>query len=220
MAAEGCGYDISMLKDFFTYVAGEWKTILQAPITFISAGIVVAILIWIFQRWIYSNQFGALNERIKLRDDQLGELEKKLSADSPSEALVKLGEMTAKVEALSIGRWEAMTQEQMKLIRDKLRQLPSALVPAVVNVTMTSDGRGIGYPLAEILDGLNWNMNTTPSIGLDPGIEIYPNCEAAIAFADALRAAGVDVRIQEGQKQESNNFNVDIGEKPYPGARA
>lgn len=200
-----------MLNDFIDYVIREWAVISKAPATFVVASIVVAAIIWLFARSLYSGQIASLNERIKLRDDQLGDLQKKLHAVSPSDALIKIGELTGKVEALSIGKWDALTSAQTDALRERLKRLS----PTEIRVYMSDDARALGYALDKVLDqDLGWKVNGTRVIGGDFGIEIYPRSEIAETLAKALReCAGIDVSIAEGR--DSEPLTLSLGERPY-----
>lgn len=185
--------------------------IAQAPFSFGVAAVIVGIVIWLFKRSVYNGQITLLNERLKLRDDQLGDLQKKLHAESPADALIKIGELTAKVEALSIGIWDPLTESQLKDVRSRLAKIP----PTNLHLMIADDGRALLKGLQPILADLGWNTTGTKVISGHTGIEVYPVCDTADAIAEALHVGGgLTVEIATRKTPESP-LTLYIGPKPF-----
>jgi hypothetical protein len=199
-----------MLKDFLTYVAGEWAMISQVPATFVAAVLICAVVIWLFRRSQYVGQIHILNERIRLRDDQIGGLQKSLHAESPADALVKIGELTAKVDALSIGKWDPLTQQQIQATKDRLARIPVS----EIRIELVDDARAIGAPLAHIFEELGWKVHGARIIGGGDGIDIFPNSNEAEAIADALRVGG-NLEINMPDRPANEPLTISLGGKPF-----
>jgi len=59
-------------------LAKEGGVIYDAPVIFVTAVVVTGSVIWLIIHLLYRNQLNAKEERIKLRDDQIGTLERKI----------------------------------------------------------------------------------------------------------------------------------------------
>ena len=197
--------------DILKYVAGEWDMISQAPVSFVIAVLIIAIVIWLFRRSLYTGQITLLNERLKLRDDQLGDLQKKLHADSPADALFKIGELTAKVDALSIGRWDPLTESQIQNLRHQLK----AILPSQIKIQITDDARALGYGIDLAFQDNGWEIEAVRLIGGAIGIEVSPQSEMAEAVANALRSAtDLEVKVT-GAKSDKPPLKIGLGSKPF-----
>ena len=128
------------------YLAEQWEVIRAAPGLFTAVIIVVVTLVSLAWRF----NIRILNERIKLRDDQLADVQSKLNADSPDDVIDKVDALIAKVEGYSLGQWPPITDQQKAAIRTQLGRI----TPSSAELIVAPDGRGIGYPLADILRGL------------------------------------------------------------------
>src|SRR5215471_10088234 len=101
-----------MLSSALAFFAGQWNAFTHA-LAFVTAALLLcaAAVGWIV-RYIYGKRiesYGArievLQERQNAMDEHLREVEQALGANSRGDALVKIGELTATVSELSIGRW-------------------------------------------------------------------------------------------------------------------
>jgi hypothetical protein len=166
------------------------------------------------RRSIYTGQITILNERLKLRDDQAGELQRKIKAESPADALIKIGELSAKVEGLALGIWDALTDEQADRLQEKL----SALAPGTVYLEISEPfARALGHRLAKIFKLSGWQVDGGRVMGeVDTGIQISSaNADRANAVANALRSsAGLDAEVKAGGGGPQN-IELHLGEKPF-----
>jgi len=89
-----------MLDAFATYFAKEWSVISRAPLIFLMAAAVVCGLAYIATSWLYKGRISHLDERIRLRDDQLDDYKTKLEGASPDEARARLDALEAQVAGL------------------------------------------------------------------------------------------------------------------------
>ena len=196
-----------MIEDVLAYVVREWEIIRGAPVSF-GAMFVVAVLVSLIWRY----QLRIFSKRIKLRDDQLADLQNKLNAESPDDVSDKIDALIAEVKGLSFGRWPTITEPQKAAIRERLGDLP----PSSAKLIVDPDGRGVGNPLAEILRELGWQVDVMPTHSNDPGIKLYPNSNSATAIADALReCASVEATVGDRRKKNINvrKLTIEFGER-------
>jgi hypothetical protein len=199
------------MQPFIEYIAGQWEVISQALPTFAVASILGGILIWMFRRSFYTSQIITLNERIKLRDDQLHAMEKSVHAESPSDALLKIGELTAKVEALSLGAWDAPSELQIAAFRHQIERL----TPSKIEIEVGDDARALGYPIVKVFDQLGWDVEIVRLIGGNFGLGVAPDSDLAKTIAMALRSVTSEkIKILESRGAP---LSIVIGEKPYQG---
>jgi hypothetical protein len=195
-------------------IAAEWAVIAQAPINFAATVLVLGIIVWLIARFAYRRHIETLKERIILKDDQLGHLQRQLQADSPSDALVKLGALTAKVEALSIGKWDPLTADQIETLKEKL----SAIPPSKLDLEMSDqDARALGASIFKAFEERGWEVEGVRAIGGGMGIHVHPKAGkaesgAAESIAEALRAAGLDVEVSHGYRE---NLTLSLGNKLF-----
>jgi hypothetical protein len=203
-----------MVGDFITYVLGQTQVIAQAPIAFATALIVCGVLIWLFLRSRYDREISLLNERIKLRDDQLGDLQNRLKADSPNDALRKVTELQAKVEALSVGRWDLLTEQQ----KGKMHERLGGLARAHVMVAMTNDAKPLALSFARIFRELGWEVDEDFFLGHVSGLYVSPPSEAATAIAQILQTeAGLPIEVKDHPSGVSAEkvIVLGVGDRPY-----
>jgi hypothetical protein len=159
---------------------------------------------------IYEKRIEVLQERQRATDEYLRELQQALNANSPGDALVKIGELTATVSALSIGRWMAPTGPQTENIHARLRQLS----PGEIQIRVAYDARALGRALATVFEELGWKVRGSKWMGGDPGISVYPRSETAEAIAETLRQGGsFEVTVRDNMP--TRPLTLDIGEKPW-----
>lgn len=64
--------------EFFTYLAKEWGAIGQAPFTFLIAVVLAGALAFALAGWAFKTRLEHAESRIKLRDDQIADRDRKL----------------------------------------------------------------------------------------------------------------------------------------------
>ncbi len=64
--------------ELFKYILQEWEKLRQAPMAFLLLCVLVAAATFAFTRWSYIRQIETLNERLKMKDDQLVEYRERL----------------------------------------------------------------------------------------------------------------------------------------------
>lgn len=64
--------------EFLTYLAKEWGAIGQAPFTFLIAVVFAGVLAFGIAQWAFKTKLDSADSRLKLRDDRIADLERKL----------------------------------------------------------------------------------------------------------------------------------------------
>jgi hypothetical protein len=100
----------------------QWAVIQGAPIIAIGYAALVAVLIWLIQRWAYGTliahkdgRIAHLEERVRMRDDQLSN---KFQTTSPDEARELIATLQAQVKRLTPRR---VSKANREAILEKLR---------------------------------------------------------------------------------------------------
>jgi hypothetical protein len=206
-----------MFSSLLAFLTGEWDGFSHAPL-FVAAAVALcaAVVGWIvhyiYERRIemHSSRIEVLQERQNVMGERLREFEQALGANSPGDALIKIGELTATISALSIGRWTAPTGQQTEGMRAWLRELP----PSEIQIRVAYDARALGRALGTIFEQLGWKVRGSKWMGGDPGISIYPRSAAAEAVAEMLgQCAGLEVAVRDNMP--TRPLTLDIGEKPW-----
>lgn len=135
----------TMLDDLWTRIATDWAYIAGAVGLLPVAVIGFAIVLLLLQR----GRVGALRERILQRDDQFAELQRKLKASSSSDVLIKIGELTSKLAALSAEKTDREAAERL----DPRGEQPKPFAPTIVEGTDTIEDQ-----LSERFDSLDSDL--------------------------------------------------------------
>lgn len=195
-----------MIGDVFDYILGEWAIIPQVPATFAAAIVVCALLVWWLCRSLYSGQIKALNERIRLRDDQIFEVQRKLTALTPSDALIKLGDLTARHELLSSGVWEPLTSDQISQLEEKISNIP----PGNIYIRIIDNGRMLGRQLEQLFLKMRWEVVVSRGMSGRAGISVLSRSPYARSIGEALQSLGLEVDFSDGGEE----IKITVGDKP------
>jgi hypothetical protein len=175
--------------------------VLQAPLTFAVAAILVAGIVWAALDWKYSAQISDLQSRLSLRDDQINDYKNKLSGATPDEAKNRLDALELQVKALSPRR---LTETQKDKIVQSLRGVSG-------NISIAQD---MGAPDAKVYTGdlalafqaAGWAVTLPAVLGVGnpprTGVGLRVANPAALRPAElatktALEAAGIAFDIQQ-----------------------
>jgi hypothetical protein len=201
-----------MFSDLFGYIAREWEMLSQAPVSFGLAVILVASLGWWLGRAAYGGQIRLFEQLLTRKDDEAKAFERMLGADSPSDALLKLGQLTATVEALSIGKWPPLNHDQIEKARQELGKLRTSKV----QLQMTDDARALTIQFAGIFEKLGWDVEGLYVHEAVIGITVGPKIiEEAKNLAAAIRAIGLEVQLSDRQMGKGGRVSIQFGSKPF-----
>ena len=201
-----------MFGELFSYLAREWEMISRAPLSFAIVVAVVGLLGWWLGRSAYMGQIRLFETLLKRKDDEVQAFERMLNAASPSDALVKIGELTATVEALSVGKWPPLNHDQL----EKARQELGKLRVSKVQLQMTDDARALTIQFAGIFEQLGWEVEGSHLHETVIGITVGPKIiEEAKKLAAAFRAVGLEVQMSDRQMGKGGRVSIQFGSKPF-----
>ena len=61
-------------------IAQEWQTVIGAPFLYVAAAIFVMLMAWGLTHFIYRERLDSLGARLKLKEDQLTDMERRLAS--------------------------------------------------------------------------------------------------------------------------------------------
>ena len=157
-------------------------------------------------------QIRLFHELLKRKDDEVRAFERMLNADSPSDALFRIGQLTATVEALSVGKWPPLSRDQV----EKARQELGKLRVSKVQLQMTDDARALTIQFAGIFEELGWDVEGLHVQEVVIGVTVGPKIiEEARNLAAAMRAIGLEVQLLDRQMGKGGRVSIQFGSKPF-----
>ncbi|WOJ90720.1 hypothetical protein RZS28_05370 [Methylocapsa polymorpha] len=205
-----------MIDQFLKYIVGEGAVIVKAPVAFIAAMLVACGLIYTAVNLIYSTvlsnrdaRISVLEERIKLRDDQLAD---KLHSTPPDEAKSIIQGLEARLKKLSPRRLEesgrAIMAEKLKLPPGKDFRID------IQHDGACADCNIFAADFSTLFSSLQgWSVRNTTVIGLGQippsGIGVIVSNPGALSEAekiviDAMSSAGIRLNLLRGPQREVN----------------
>ncbi len=97
-----------------TDIQQQWNAVKDAPILYISALAAIAVLIWVVITHLKSGRIESLEERIRLRDDEIADYKRKLEGATPDEAAAKIAEAERSILIL---------EEKLRLLQPRQRMI-------------------------------------------------------------------------------------------------
>lgn len=203
------------LQDFQDFFAGEWVVVSGAPFGFAAAILAAALLLyWIF-RARYQDRLDTLEQRLKLRDDQISQFQSKVGSTSPDEVKARIDALEARVHAIAPRR---ATEAQKASIKADI-----ASAPGIAQFRYDSgggDSKSFGEELREVFRGAGWRTSSlnvlsasmmTSTTGLlvivtDP-TNLTSKQSSVVA---ALRKASIAFDIAPLDPQQDNRYGFGV----------
>jgi hypothetical protein len=118
--ATGLGANVLDLQKIADYIASEWAVIRSAPVTFVAQTIIIFIVVWLLQRWVYGTiinhkdgRIGSLEERVRMRDDQLNN---KIQNIPPEEAQKLIAKLQETIKRTIGSEWPPLTDAEAEAL--------------------------------------------------------------------------------------------------------
>jgi hypothetical protein len=197
------------MQALIEYFAKEGRVIFQAPIAFAVALAIIFGLVWAAVSWSFQSRFdgqssaiSSLENRVKLKDDQIGEYKEKLSGATPEEAKKRIDALELQIKALSPRR---VSLEQRQHITDALRGMKGNI--SIVQDMAAADAKPLTADLASAFQAAGWGVSlpmimgpsNVPTSGLAVRVENPGNLRPVQqAVVSALKAVGLDFDLQAG----------------------
>lgn len=198
--------------ELFDYIKSEWQTISQAPGTFLIGIIITGGAMYAFVRHQLGDRISALEERIKLKDDQLCEYRDKLNGASPDEVKARIDGLEGRLQEL---REEfaprSLDQNQKTAIHEKA-SLAAGQVTVVYDMAC-ADGSAFATSIQQALKDAGWQVSNgmvggpsnPPVEGLALRVPDIANLtNEAQSLKDALDATGIPYAFQQGRLDDEH----------------
>jgi hypothetical protein len=194
------------MGDFIKYIADEWHVIWQAPVTFIAAILAVCGLVWAAMEFRYRSVIDSLNERIRLRDDQIAQVREKVGTASPDEIRARIDQLEAQVRGLAPPR---LTEDQKQRLSGMLRNHQGKC--AIAHDVAAAPMRGLLADLIGSFRDAGWAI-TTPVV-MGPGM--HPSHGIGIKVSDANNLTAVQDGVLNAFRAAKIEFDLESG-APFP----
>ncbi len=200
------------MKELIEYLVKEGRVVFQAPVAFLLAMILVTSLLWAAINWGYQSKsdgqasaISSLENRIKLKDDQIADYREKLSGATPDEAKKRIDALELQLKALSPRR---LSVEQRQKVMSSLKGVRGSV--SITQDMAAADAKPLSADLAVAFQAAGWGVllplvmgpSNIPPSGLAVRVEdpskLRPLQQAVIS---ALEAIGLDFNIQGGLRK-------------------
>jgi hypothetical protein len=188
--------------DFIDRIAAEWLVISGAPFSFLAAIAVIAIVIFAFMNWWHGGTITTLEQRLKLKEDQLEDYKNKLDGRTPDEAKARLDALETRLSNIEPRRLNDTQINELSLAVSKIKgQI------AIAHDMAAPESRHLAGALVRAFGNGGWKVETpqvagisnAPSGGIALRVPDRANLsEAQDAVLGALKAIGLQVEVQQG----------------------
>lgn len=176
-------------------IGSGWAAMLAAWPQFVTAIIAVGVIIWAIQEMMHGTVRRQLEERLKLRDDQIANYKDQLSGATPEEARARIDQLEARVR----GRRLTLEQKE-KIAAAAAAQKGQCDFQAVLGCI---DGVRFAYDLSNAFDAAGWATtygSTIDDFPIKGGLAVLvenPNnlSPQEQSVISAMRAAALDFEI-------------------------
>lgn len=229
---------LELLKSIWERAANEGGVVAGAPILFAGSALFLTAIasfgIWNAIGWSYQAKLdgqlatvGSLNDRLKLKDDQIADYKEKLNGATPDEAKKRIEALEIQLKALSPRR---LSEKDKRIIIDAVKGTRGII--SITQDMAAPDAKGMSADLAYAFQSAGWGVelpmvmgpSNVPPSGL--GLRVRdPNNLRPLeqSVRSALQAAGVSFDIQAGLRASPKRPSLPVGfptipEKPDPDA--
>lgn len=185
----------------------QWNAVKSAPVLYIGAICVVAGIIWLLLSHMKANRIESLEERIRLRDDEIADYKRQLDGASPDEAKARIDALEERLNRhAAVTSPRIVTQAQGEAAIGFLRRCSGSEIMLTRDGTV-ADAAQLSGALQTIFAAAGWKTGWSMSVGLTlpvgKGLWLRVRDPQRLSPAqsvvkDALQAAGLDFEIQGG----------------------
>lgn len=141
-----------MLEALREYLLNEWRTVSQAPASFLLGNALVAVLTHAMSKWYFTGRISTLEDRLKLRDDRIAEYKEKTQSTNPDEAKARLERLEEQIAALTP---RTLGGEQRQILLAALGQVPPSSIQVLADA-QARDGRRYANQFIELFTSAGW----------------------------------------------------------------
>ncbi|MGB9658195.1 MAG: hypothetical protein WCB75_23710 [Pseudolabrys sp.] len=195
-----------MFEQFVQYILGELHLIVEAPLVFGAAVLLLGAIIWATLRWRYSRGIERRNHIIAL-------YKARLNGATPDQAKAKIDSLEGQVVSLKNREWPKLTPAAVTDFESVLASQGSH----VVSILPTDrDSIFFARDLVDAFKRIGWEAKREVSMNDIPdGLSVWPKDDVARAICNALMmATGALVTVREDQHlKDKGTYAVGIGHK-------
>ena len=195
-----------MFEQFVQYILGELHLIVEAPLVFGAAVLLLGAIIWAALRWRYSRGIERRNHIIAL-------YKARLNGATPDQAKAKIDSLEGQVVSLKNREWPKLTPAAVTDFESVLASQGSH----VVSILPTD--RDLIFFARDLVDAfkrIGWEAKREVSMNDIPdGLNVWPKDDVARAICNALMmATGALVTVREDQHlKDKGTYAIGIGHK-------
>jgi hypothetical protein len=195
-----------MFEQFVQYILSELHLIVEAPLVFGAAVLLLGAIIWAALRWRYSRAIERRNHIIAL-------YKARLNGATPDQAKAKIDSLEGQVVSLKNREWPKLTPAAVTDFESVLASQGSH----VVSILPTDrDSVFFARDLVDAFKRIGWEARREVSMNDIPdGLSVWPKDDVARAICNALMmATGTLVTVREDQHlKDKGTYAVGIGHK-------
>jgi hypothetical protein len=206
----------------------EERTVIRhAPISFVTAVVVVGGAIWLILSWSYDSRLASKDAQIASRDGQIALLTRqrddyrdKLGGASPDQAAQKIAALEKTIDELTINRWPPLTTREVPGVIAQLRNLQPLQVNVLCSLAACDD---LAESFVRLFLEIGWKAARHSSYfsdGINTGIEVWSKAEDAQNLGTAIeRGTGGRLKAsfhkwEANTAPEEREISLVIGRKP------
>ena len=195
-----------MFEQFVQYILGELHLIVEAPLVFGAAVLLLGAIIWAALRWRYSRGIERRNHIIAL-------YKARLNGATPDQAKAKIDSLEGQVVSLKNREWPKLTPAAVTDFESVLASQGSH----VVSILPTDrDSIFFARDLVDAFKRIGWEAKREVTMNDIPdGLNVWPKDDVARAICNALMmATGALVTVREDQHlKDKGTYAIGIGHK-------
>lgn len=195
-----------MFEQFVQYILSELHLIVEAPLVFGAAVLLLGAIIWAALRWRYSRGIERRNHIIAL-------YKARLNGATPDQAKAKIDSLEGQVVSLKNREWPKLTPAAVTDFESVLASQGSH----VVSILPTDrDSVFFARDLVDAFKRIGWEAKREVSMNDIPdGLSVWPKDEVARAICNALMmATGALVTVREDPHlKDKGTYAIGIGHK-------
>jgi hypothetical protein len=195
-----------MFEQFVQYILNELHLIVEAPLVFGAAVLLLGAIIWAALRWRYSRGIERRNHIIAL-------YKARLNGATPDQAKAKIDSLEGQVVSLKNREWPKLAPAAVTDFESVLASQGSH----VVSILPTDrDSVFFARDLVDAFKRIGWEAKREVSMNDIPdGLSVWPKDDVARAICNALMmATGALVTVREDQHlKDKGTYAVGIGHK-------
>jgi hypothetical protein len=195
-----------MFEQFVRYILGELHLIVEAPLVFGAAVLLLGAIIWAALRWRYSRGIERRNHIIAL-------YKARLNGATPDQAKAKIDSLEGQVVSLKNREWPKLAPAAVTDFESVLASQGSH----VVSILPTDrDSVFFARDLVDAFKRIGWEARREVSMNDIPdGLSVWPKDDVARAICNALMmATGALVTVREDQHlKDKGTYAIGIGHK-------